>query len=113
MSGFGIYGIEATIDNKPSNGMVDGVETFDTKAGLQFDPETSNGITAPDESAKYAGNVTAWSDTNAYGSNEQAFEVARNYLFINKAGTNTIAGEDLTKKLYMQKGAGFNLYGLA
>ena len=85
----------------------------DTKGYQSVDPATRPEITATDESAKYAGNVAAWSDTNAYGSNEQAFEVARNYLFINKAGTNTIAGEDLTKKLYMQKGAGFNLYGLA
>ena len=108
-----ITGIATTADNKPSNGTVDGVDSFDTKVYPTVDPATTKEISAPDESAKYAGNVAGWSQSDAYGNNEYAFEVARNYLFINTAGTNGIAGEEKTKEMYLQKGQGSIFYTLA
>lgn len=106
-------GIQTTADNRPSNGTVDGVDSFDTKVFPTVDPATTTEISAPDESAKYAGNVAGWSEADAYGNNEYAYEVARNYLFIKTAGTNTISSEDTMKERYMSAGSGFNLYGLA
>ena len=106
-------GIATTADNKPSNGTVDGVDSFDTKIYPTVDPATRPEITEVDNAPKYASNVLAWSLTNSYGNNEYAYEVARNYLFINTSGTNTIAGEDKTKQLYMEQGSGFKFYGLA
>lgn len=108
-----ITGIATTADNKPSNGTVDGVDSFDTKTYAPVDPETAPYITKPDESAKYAGNVAGWSQSDAYGNNEYAFEVARNYLFINTSGTNGIAGEEKTKQMYQEKGMGTIFFKLA
>ena len=107
-----ITGIATTAENKPSNGTVDGVDSFDTKTYAPVDPATTPYISAPDESAKYAGNVAAWGQTDAYGNNEYAYEVARNYLFINKAGINGITGEDKTKQIYNEQGKGLNFYEL-
>lgn len=74
-------GIHTTADNKPSNGTVDGVDSFDTKVYPTVDPATMPQISAPDESAKYAGNVAAWSDTDAYGNRNLAQDVVN---FFNK-----------------------------
>lgn len=110
---FAITGIATTADNKPSNGTVDGVDSFDTKVYPTVDPATTKEISAPDESAKYARNVAGWSDADAYGGNEYAYEVAKNALAQPNYGTNPFASEDFTRTLYQERGAGFNLYGLA
>lgn len=111
---FAITGIATTADNKPSNGTVDGIDSFDTKVYPTVDPATTTEISAPDESAKYAGNVAAWSETNSYGNNEYAFEVARNFMKQSHAGTNPFSSEDFTRMLYQtQQSAGFKFFELA
>ena len=95
-------GIHTTADNKPSNGTVDGVDSFDTKTYAPVDPETAPYITKPDESAKYAGNVAGWSQSDAYGNNEYAYEVARNFLSQNTYGTNPFQPNDLNKTIQQQ-----------
>ena len=105
-------GIHTNTDNKPSNGTVDGIDSFDTKGYPSVDPATRPEITATDESPKYAGNVSAWSQTDAYGNSGYARDVAR-YLFIgNRVGINTVAGEEQTKRMYMERGMGASLFTL-
>lgn len=106
-------GIPTTADNKPSNGTVDGIDSFDTKVYPSVDPATTPEISAPDESAKYAGNVAGWSDANAYGNNEYAYEVARYALSQNTYGANPFQKDDFSKMLYQEQGAGFKLFSLA
>lgn len=106
-------GIQTTADNKPSNGTVDGVDSFDTKVFPTVDPATTTEISAPDESARYAGNVAGWSQADAYGNNEYAFEVARNALNQNTYGTNPFSNDDFNRMLYQEKGAGLNFFELA
>lgn len=106
-------GMPTTADNKPSNGTVDGVDSFDTKVYPTVDPATTKEISAPDESAKYAGNVADWSQTDAYGNNGYAYDVARNALNQNTYGTNPFSNDDFNRMLYQEKGAGFNFFGLA
>ena len=89
-------------------------DLFDRDKLPKPDLETEqNMITKADQSAKYAGNVGAWSRTDAYGNNGYAFEVARNYLFINRVGTNTIQGEEKNREIQMQQGRGKELFELA
>ena len=85
-----ITGIHTTADNKPSNGTVDGVDSFDTKVFPTVDPATTHEISAPDESAKYAGNVAAWSDTDAYGNRDLARDVVNffNKIWGDRSGLN-------------------------
>lgn len=86
----------------------------DTKGYQPVDPATRPEITATDESAKYAGNVAGWSQSDAYGNNEYANEVARNALNQHTYGTNPFSNDDFTRSLYQQQqGAGFKLFGLA
>lgn len=96
-----ITGIATTADNKPSNGTVDGVDSFDTKTYAPVDPATTPYISAPDESAKYA------------------YEVARNFLSQNTYGTNPFQPNDLNKTIQQQIAqrqghtVGTNIFGLA
>ena len=105
-------GIATTADNKPSNGTVDGVDSFDTKVYPSVDPATAPEINAPDESAKYAGNVTSWSLTDSYGSMEAAWEVVKNFMTKPSVGTNPFQPEEFTKALYQQQGAGNRFFTL-
>ena len=106
-------GMPTTADNKPSNGTVDGVDSFDTKVYPAVDPATTPEISAPDKSAKYAGNVAGWSEADAYGNNGYAWDIAKFEMAQNSSGTNPFSPDELTKMIYQEKGAGLNLYGLA
>lgn len=108
-----ITGIATTADNKPSNGTVDGIDSFDTKVYAQVDPATRPEISETDESAKYAGNVAGWSQADAYGNNGYAFDVARNFLAQNRTGLNPFSNEEFTKALYQEKGAGSIFFSMA
>lgn len=48
----GSIGIHTTVDNKPSNGTVDGVDSFDTKTMPSVDPGTQTAIGEADSSDK-------------------------------------------------------------
>lgn len=106
-------GMPTTADNKPSNGTVEGVDSFDTKAYSLVDPATTKEISAPAESAKYAGNVAGWSQADAYGNNGYAYEIARNALNQGTYGTNPFSSEDFNRILYQEKGAGRYLFQVA
>ena len=108
-----ITGIHTTADNKPSNGTVDGVDSFDTKVYPIVDPATTTEISATDKSSKYAGNVAGWSEADAYGNNSYAYEVARNSLAQSRYGQNPFSNDDFNRMLYQQKGAGLNFFELA
>ena len=88
-------------------------------APAPVDNETTDGISAPDESAKYAGNVAGWSETDAYGNNEYAYQIARNTMAQNSYGTNPFQPNDLNLTIQQQIAkrqghtVGLNLFGLA
>ena len=107
-----ITGIATTADNKPSNGTVDGVDSFDTKKYPTVDPGTQKSIGEVDQNAKDGEGILNQGIVNAYLNNEQAFIVARNYLFINRVGTNGISGEKTTKQIYNENGKGLKFYEL-
>jgi len=106
-------GIPTTADNAPSNGTVDGVDSFDTKKTYAEVDYATNETGALDETAKNAAHEASWSITNSYGNNDYAYEVARNALSQPTYGTNPFSNEDFTRALYMEKGAGSIFYGLA
>lgn len=106
-------GIHTTADNKPSNGTVDGVDSFDTKVFPTVDRATKPEISEVDQSNKYAGNVAAWSRADAYGNNEYAYEVAKNFLNETRYGTNPFSNDEFSKALYQQQGAGLKFFELA
>lgn len=110
---FAITGIATTADNKPGNGTVDGVDSFDTKVYATVDPATTKEISAPDESAKYAGNVAGWSEADAYGNNGYAWDIAKFSMAQHTSGTNPFSNDDFNRMLYQEKGAGLNFFTLA
>lgn len=106
-------GMPTTADNKPSNGTVDGVDSFDTKVYPTVDPATTTEISAPDESAKYAGNVAGWSEADTYGHNGYAWDIAKFSMAQHTSGTNPFSSDDFNRMLYQEKEAGFELFTIA
>lgn len=105
-------GIDGNASSDGTNG--DAEKAWANGTAPTVDPETATGISAPDESAKYAGNVAGWSQSDAYGNNEYAYEVARNSMNQGTSGINPFHSDDFTRMLYMeQQGAGSIFFGLA
>jgi len=104
MSDLAIYNIGFHIPSPDDCGSDGNGDIFaDTKGYPEVDPATRPEITATDESAKYAGNVAAWSDTNSYGNLELALEIARNALAKNRDGGNPFQDDALAQIIQQQQ----------
>lgn len=96
-------GIDGAASSDGTNGDAEKDLKGPDNAPPPVDNETTNSLSAPDRAAKYARTVKGWSESDSYGNNEYAYEVAKFSMEQHTFGTNPFQSNDFNRLVAQQQ----------